>query len=284
MRASDYPVITTLVGNELIFLTRANTSDLANNVTPNSLGTYLITTFGLILSANNIGTAGVGVFVSPAGSTLQFKNIAPGSSRITVTDDSVNHNIDLDVDESALNIANMGGTLGITHGGTGATTASGALTNLGALPLAGGTMTGVINMGSHQINSVSDPTSDQDAATKIYVDNSLKAFNETAAVSHPIIWSGTATTSSGTAAFYPTVDGTPSGTAIFTNIHSVQATAIYNTITATQYVFTSIQGIDVGNQKVTVNAGTGTTVASGGGASVVNAPDGTTIYLTIFGN
>lgn len=38
------------------------------------------------------------------------------------------------------------------------------------LPLAGGTMSGAINMGTHQINAVTDPTSAQDAATKNYVD------------------------------------------------------------------------------------------------------------------
>lgn len=40
--------------------------------------------------------------------------------------------------------ANVTGTVNIEHGGTGATTSSGALTNLGALPLAGGTMTGAL--------------------------------------------------------------------------------------------------------------------------------------------
>jgi hypothetical protein len=41
----------------------------------------------------------------------------------------------------------------------------------GKLSLSGGTMTGAINMGSHQINALSDPTSAQDAATKAYVDS-----------------------------------------------------------------------------------------------------------------
>jgi hypothetical protein len=38
------------------------------------------------------------------------------------------------------------------------------------LPLAGGTMSGPIDMGAELINNVLDPVSDQDAATKIYVD------------------------------------------------------------------------------------------------------------------
>jgi hypothetical protein len=42
---------------------------------------------------------------------------------------------------------NLSIPLGITSGGTGASTAAGALVNLGALPLSGGTMTGNIDMG-----------------------------------------------------------------------------------------------------------------------------------------
>lgn len=45
------------------------------------------------------------------------------------------------------------------------------------LPLAGGTMSGIINMGSHKITSVTDPASAQDAATKNYVDTMLAALN-----------------------------------------------------------------------------------------------------------
>lgn len=41
---------------------------------------------------------------------------------------------------------------------------------VGVLQLTGGTMSGVINMGSNKIISVTDPTSAQDAATKNYVD------------------------------------------------------------------------------------------------------------------
>ena len=41
------------------------------------------------------------------------------------------------------------------------------------LPLSGGTMTGVIDMGSDKITNVNDPTDPQDAATKQYVDDSV---------------------------------------------------------------------------------------------------------------
>jgi hypothetical protein len=45
--------------------------------------------------------------------------------------------------------------------------------NSAKLALAGGTMTGALNMGSNRINGVTNPTSAQDAATKNYVDTAL---------------------------------------------------------------------------------------------------------------
>lgn len=44
------------------------------------------------------------------------------------------------------------------------------------LPLSGGTMSGIINMGSNKITSVTDPTGAQDAATKNYVDTAVAAL------------------------------------------------------------------------------------------------------------
>jgi len=43
------------------------------------------------------------------------------------------------------------------------------------LPLAGGTMSGPINMGSQKINTLATPTADADAATKKYVDDHVPA-------------------------------------------------------------------------------------------------------------
>lgn len=72
-------------------------------------------------TASNIGTAGVGVFDSKSGVDLRFKNVNAGSAKITVTDDTVNDEIDIDVDEAQLTLSNMGGTVGIANGGTGQT-------------------------------------------------------------------------------------------------------------------------------------------------------------------
>jgi hypothetical protein len=44
------------------------------------------------------------------------------------------------------------------------------------LALAGGTMTGALNMGSHLINNLTDPSSAQDAATKNYVDGKIQGI------------------------------------------------------------------------------------------------------------
>lgn len=55
-------------------------------------------------------------------------------------------------------------------------TASQVLTLIGALPLAGGTMTGAINMGGNQVTNAADPSTATALATKQYVDNALAAF------------------------------------------------------------------------------------------------------------
>lgn len=52
----------------------------------------------------------------------------------------------------------------------------------GKLSLTGGTMSGIINMGSNKITNVTDPTAAQDAATKNYVDMSVAALNPQASV------------------------------------------------------------------------------------------------------
>ena len=89
---------------------------------------------GEINTASNVGSTGIGVFRQKTGVNLEFKrlNIALGN-RISISDDTVNNEIDFDVNEANLSLSNIGGTLPLTKGGTGATTASAALTALGGL-------------------------------------------------------------------------------------------------------------------------------------------------------
>ncbi len=65
------------------------------------------------------------------------------------------------------------------------TTFAGALTGHASLdlPLTGGTLSGALDLGSHKVTSVTDPTSAQDAATKNYVDTVASALNPLQAVS-----------------------------------------------------------------------------------------------------
>ncbi|NQV13581.1 MAG: hypothetical protein HQ530_04765 [Parcubacteria group bacterium] len=81
--------------------------------------------------ASNQGTGGVGPYLQKTGVDLEFKNINAGSSKVTVTNDAANNEIDIDVNEANLALANISGTLAVGKGGTGATTAGAARTALG---------------------------------------------------------------------------------------------------------------------------------------------------------
>lgn len=63
---------------------------------------------GEVNTASNQGTAGVGVFYQKDGVDLQFKNVNAGSDKVTVADDTTNHEIDIDVDESNMKLDDMG--------------------------------------------------------------------------------------------------------------------------------------------------------------------------------
>ena len=48
-------------------------------------------------TASNIGTAGVGIFDGKVGEDLQFKKLNAGSAKITITDDTSNNEVDIDL-------------------------------------------------------------------------------------------------------------------------------------------------------------------------------------------
>lgn len=64
-------------------------------------------------TASNINTSGAGVFVNKSGVDLRFKGIDNGSSKVSVTDDTVNHRILVDVVEANLTLSNLGGSLAL---------------------------------------------------------------------------------------------------------------------------------------------------------------------------
>ena len=73
-------------------------------------------------TASNIGTSGVGVFKDKSALDLRFKKIAAGSTKVTVTDDTGNNEVDIDVAEVNLSHNNIGGVLNVSKGGTGLNT------------------------------------------------------------------------------------------------------------------------------------------------------------------
>jgi hypothetical protein len=62
---------------------------------------------GTITGASNVGTAGEGLFDGEVAGVLNFRNINAGSSKVTVTLDGANKEVDLDVDESQIDVRNL---------------------------------------------------------------------------------------------------------------------------------------------------------------------------------
>lgn len=163
-QASTYPLLPTLDGTEYIFLSKDTAGDPAANTLVSTLSNYVVSSGGLITSGLNVGTSGINVFKQESSGALQFNSIDSANTRISVTYDTGNNIVVLNAVEANFTLNNIGGTLSIGKGGTGSPTAPGALVNLGALPLAGGTMTGnlILNV---------DPTLSLQAVTKNYADN-----------------------------------------------------------------------------------------------------------------
>ena len=60
---------------------------------------------GEIITASNVGTTGLGLFLTKAGTDLQFKNIAAGDNSILVAPNGTNRTVDISVQQGNLTLA-----------------------------------------------------------------------------------------------------------------------------------------------------------------------------------
>ncbi|UBZ12898.1 hypothetical protein LDL77_13495 [Flagellimonas marinaquae] len=148
-------------------------------------------------TASNVGIAGVGTFARKTGADLEFKNINAGSNRITITNDAGNDEIDIDINDSALDatfatdaeLSALDGTddqdLGIGAGGTANESVELTITDgtSATIDIRDGdfdpsneiqNIEEVLSDGNNAngatITGLGTPTAASDAATKAYVD------------------------------------------------------------------------------------------------------------------
>lgn len=62
---------------------------------------------GTITGASNVGAAGEGVFDAEVGGVLNFRNINAGSNKVTISLDNPNKEIDVDIDETKIDVRNL---------------------------------------------------------------------------------------------------------------------------------------------------------------------------------
>lgn len=62
---------------------------------------------GTVTGASNVGSGGIGLFSADVANVLQFKNINAGSTKITVSDDIANAEVDIDVAEAQVDVRNL---------------------------------------------------------------------------------------------------------------------------------------------------------------------------------
>ncbi|VAX15360.1 hypothetical protein MNBD_NITROSPINAE04-1962 [hydrothermal vent metagenome] len=67
-------------------------------------------------TVSNVGAFGVGLFKQKTGVNLEFKNINAGSNKVSVTDDTANNEVDIDITEANIVHDNISGAGSNTHG------------------------------------------------------------------------------------------------------------------------------------------------------------------------
>lgn len=97
-----------------------------------------------------------------------------------------------------------------------------------------------------------------------------------------MVWTGSATTTTGVATFYPTDDGTANGNPLFASISSVVVTSRLNTGTAVAIPVASVKLVASDRKSITANVIVGKTLLVLGD-TVALAPDGTVCDIIVVG-
>lgn len=84
-----------------------------------------------VFSASNVGITGQAIYKQQNGNVFEFRSVNGGSTKVSITLDAGNNAVLVDVIESNLSLANIGGVTPVAKGGTGGTTAAEAKANLG---------------------------------------------------------------------------------------------------------------------------------------------------------
>lgn len=159
-------------------ITGALTGNVTGNITSSGTSTFNNVTVSGTLTGNVAGN------ITATSGTSTFNNV------------TINGTLDMDAGSSAtiINLPNP------TNNGDAANKAYVDTQDALRLALAGGTMSGAIDMGTNKITGLGNPTNDQDAATKIYVDGAVQGVDAKASVR-------VATTANITLANTQTIDG-----------------------------------------------------------------------------
>lgn len=122
---------------------------------------------GILGAGSNVGTGGVGVFKQVSGITMEFKNINAGSSKVTITDDTGNNEVDIDIVEANINHNSLSNYVANEH--IDWTSTSSSLTTTGNVECTNLTVNGTLTGITYLVpsNNLSDLTSASTARTNL---------------------------------------------------------------------------------------------------------------------